>query len=93
VRQFSFERQSAHQLTHFPILESFEENCMTIEDRHSQTYVEWVLALLEERFPWLGKEDDEQVSGADTVDELTDLHRSLTEERTAERTKSQDTDQ
>ena len=66
---------------------------MTIEDRHSQTYVEWVLALLEERFPWLGKEDDEQVSGADTVDELTDLHRSLTEERTAERTKSQDTDQ
>ena len=66
---------------------------MTIEDSHSQTYVEWVLALLEERFPWLGKEDDEQVSGADTVDELTDLHRSLTEERTAERSKSHDTDQ
>ena len=66
---------------------------MTITDSRSQTFVEKVLALLEERFPWLGKEDDEQVSGADTVDELTDLHRSLTEERTAERSKSQDTDQ
>ena len=66
---------------------------MTITDSRSQTFVEKVLALLEERFPWLGKEDDEQVSGTDTVDELTDLHRSLTEERTAERSKSQDTDQ
>jgi hypothetical protein len=66
---------------------------MSITDSRSQTFVEKVLALLEERFPWLGKEDDEQVSGADTVDELTDLHRSLTEERTAERSKSQDTDQ
>jgi len=65
---------------------------MTITDSRSQTFVEKVLALLEERFPWLGKEDDEQVSGADTVDELTDLHRSLTEERTAERSKSHDTD-
>jgi hypothetical protein len=80
-------------LTHFPIIESLEEDCMTITDSRSQTFVEKVLALLEERFPWLGKEDDEQVSGADTVDELTDLHRSLTEERTAERSKSQDTDQ
>ena len=66
---------------------------MTITDNRSQTFVEKVLALLEERFPWLGKEDDEQVSGADTLDELTDLHQSLTEERTAERSKSQDTDQ
>ena len=66
---------------------------MTIADSRSQTFVEKVMALLEERFPWLGKEDDEQVSGADTVDELTDLHRRLTEERTAERSKSQDTDQ
>ena len=65
---------------------------MTIEYSRSQAFVEKVLALLEERFPWLGKEDDEQVSGADTVDELTDLHRSLTEERNAERSKSQDTD-
>jgi hypothetical protein len=66
---------------------------MTIEVSRSQAFVEKVLALLEERFPWLGKESDEQVSGADTVDELTDLYRSLTEERTAERRNSQDADQ
>jgi hypothetical protein len=80
-------------LSHFQILESLEEDCMTITDSRSQTFVEKVLALLEERFPWLGKEDDEQVSGADTVDELADLYRSLTEERTAERSKNHDTDQ
>jgi hypothetical protein len=65
---------------------------MTITDNHSQTVVEKVLALLEKRFPWLGQEDDEQVSGADTVDELTDLHRCLIEERAAERRKPRDTD-
>jgi hypothetical protein len=80
-------------LTHFPIIESLEENCMIDKDSRSRTFVENVLALLEERFPWLGKESDDQVSGADTVDELSDLHRSLTDERTAERSKSQDTDQ
>jgi hypothetical protein len=36
-----------------------------------------MLQLLEERFPWLGKTADEQISGADTVDQLTDLHREL----------------
>jgi hypothetical protein len=36
-----------------------------------------MLQLLEKRFPWLGKNDDEQISGADTVDQLTDLHREL----------------
>jgi hypothetical protein len=33
--------------------------------------------LIEDRFPWLGKTTDEQISGADTVDQLTDLHREL----------------
>jgi hypothetical protein len=66
---------------------------MTREDSQSQAFAGKVLALLEERLPWLGKEDDEQVSGADTVDELNDLHRCLTEERTAELRKSQSTDQ
>jgi hypothetical protein len=87
-----FLRQYALQLTHFPILESLEEDRMTIANCRSHMFVEKVLALLEKRFPWLGKENDEQISGADTVDELTDLHRSLNEERTAERSKSQDTD-
>jgi hypothetical protein len=50
---------------------------VTNENRLSRTFVEWVLQLLEERFPWLGKTDDEQISGADTVDQLTDLHREL----------------
>jgi hypothetical protein len=54
---------------------------MTGQNRHSQSFVKKALALFEERFPWLGKEDDEQVSGADTVDQLTDLYRSLIEER------------
>ena len=66
---------------------------MTITDSRSQTFVEKVLALLEERFPWLGKEDDEQVSGADTVEELADLHRRLTEERSGERGKCRGTNQ
>ena len=55
---------------------------MTDRDYRSQTFVDWVLALLEERFPWLGKESGEEVSGADTVDELADLHRNLIEQQT-----------
>ena len=47
----------------------------------SQTFVEWVLALLEERFPWLGSGQDEPVGGADRVDELADLYKSLIEQR------------
>ena len=57
---------------------------MTIEDGPSQTFAEKVLVLLEERFPWLGKENDDPVSGADTVDELADLHRSLIDQHTAD---------
>jgi hypothetical protein len=52
---------------------------VTKENRSQQTFVEWVLKLLEERFPWLGKEDDAQISGANTVDELNDLHQKLKE--------------
>ena len=54
---------------------------MVAENERSQTFVEWVLALLEERFPWLGSGQDEPVGGADTVDELADLYKSLIEER------------
>ena len=57
---------------------------MTIEDGPSQTFVEKVLVLLEEKFPWLGKENDDPVSGADTADELADLHRSLIDQHTAD---------
>ena len=54
---------------------------MGAENERSQTFVEWVLALLEERFPWLGSGRDEPVGGADTVDELADLYKSLIEQR------------
>ena len=54
---------------------------MGAEDDRPQTFVEWVLALLEERFPWLGPGQDEPVGGADTVDELADLYKSLIEQR------------
>jgi hypothetical protein len=54
---------------------------MEAENERSQTFVELVLALLEERFPWLGSGQDEPVGGADTVDELADLYKSLIEQR------------
>ena len=54
---------------------------MGAEEERPQTFVEWVLALLEERFPWLGSRRDEPVGGADTVDELADLYKSLIEQR------------
>jgi len=54
---------------------------MGAESERSQTFVEWVLGLLEERFPWLGPGQDEPVGGADTVDELAGLYKSLIEER------------
>jgi hypothetical protein len=54
---------------------------MGAENKRSQPLVEWVLALLEERFPWLGSGQDEPVGEADTVDELADLYKSLIEQR------------
>ena len=54
---------------------------MGAENERSQTFVEWVLALLEKRFPWLGSGQDEPVGGADTVDQLADLYKSLIEQR------------
>ena len=54
---------------------------MGAAEKRPRTLVERVLNLLEERFPWLGSGQDEPVSGADVVDELSDLYRSLKEER------------
>ena len=66
---------------------------MSKKDRRSQTFVERTLALLEERFPWLSKNNDETVSGANTVDELADLHRILIDQRNAKDRNEQHTDQ
>ncbi len=54
---------------------------MRAGDERPQTFIEWVLAPLEERFPWLGSGRDEPVGGADTVDELAGLYKSLIEQR------------
>ena len=58
---------------------------MGTEEKGPRTFVERVLALLEQRFPWLRSGQDERVSGAETVDELSDLYRSLIEKRTQKR--------
>jgi hypothetical protein len=62
---------------------------MENNETQPQTFVEMVLALLEDRFPWLGK--DEPTSGAETVDQLSDLHETLQAARTtAQRKKPTD---
>jgi len=43
---------------------------MDNNETQPQSFVEMVLALLEDRFPWLGK--DEPPSRAETVDQLSD---------------------
>jgi len=63
---------------------------MGAKNERSQTFVEWVLALLDERFPWLGSGRDESVGGADTVVELADLYRSLIEQRDTARRENAD---
>lgn len=63
---------------------------MGTEEERPQTLVEWVLILLEERFPWLGSGQDEPVGGADTVDELADLYKSLIKQRDKARRESGD---
>lgn len=63
---------------------------MGAENERSQTFVEWVLTLLEARFPWLGSGRDEPVGGADTVDELADLYKSLIELRDTARRENGD---
>ena len=50
-------------------------------DSDPQTLSEMFLVLLEDRFPWLGT-DDPGV-GADTVEQLSELHQSLLERRPA----------
>jgi hypothetical protein len=66
---------------------------MNEDDRYPQTFVEWVIALLEARFPWLGGNDEQPVSGADVVDELSELHRKLTRQREDDRPAKTDADQ
>jgi hypothetical protein len=50
-------------------------------DSAPQTLSEMFLVLLEDRFPWLGTDDP--ADGADTVEQLSELHQSLLERRSA----------
>ena len=63
---------------------------MGAEEERPQTFVERILVLLEERFPWLGSGQDEPVGGADTVDELAGLYKSLIEQRNKARRENGD---
>jgi hypothetical protein len=48
---------------------------MPTSSSEPQTFVEMVLTLLEDRFPWLGK--DSPATGSDVVETLSDLHTTL----------------
>jgi len=58
---------------------------MTHDDNDSGpvTFVDMVLVLLEDQFPWLATDSRDAVSGADTVDQLIKLRVSLLRQPTA----------
>jgi hypothetical protein len=62
----------------------FKENFpMTPNDRGSITFVDMVLILLEDQFPWLATDSHHAISGADTVDQLIKLRALLLRQPTA----------
>jgi hypothetical protein len=74
------------RVTNLPFIHNNDRgDPVTKENRLSQTFVESVLQLLEDRFPWLGKTTDAQISGADIVDQLPDLHLELKNTRRTNR--------
>jgi hypothetical protein len=56
---------------------------MTNVESSPVSFVDMVLILLEDRFPWLGNSSEAAVNGADTVDALIELHSSLLRQPTA----------
>jgi hypothetical protein len=52
-------------------------------DRGPVTFVDMVLVLLENQFPWLATRSQDAISGADTIDQLIKLHASLLQQPTA----------
>jgi hypothetical protein len=68
----------------------FKENLsMTPDDRGSVTFVDMVLVLLEDQFPWLATDSRDAISGADTVDQLIKLRALLLRQPTVrERSRS-----
>ena len=56
---------------------------MPSESRDPRTFTDMVLVLLENRFPWLVHGGSVPVGGADTIDELSQLHHALLEQSAA----------
>ena len=56
---------------------------MTRDDIGPVSFVDMVLALLENQFPWLATRSQDAISGADTIDHLIKLHASLLQQPTA----------
>lgn len=54
---------------------------MRDEEQRRQTFVDWVLKLLEERFPWLRTRRQEPATGEDTAKKLSALDESLIRQR------------
>jgi hypothetical protein len=49
----------------------FKENFpLTPDDRGSVTFVDMVLVLLDDQFPWLATDSQDAISGADSVGQL-----------------------
>jgi hypothetical protein len=48
---------------------------MTHDDSGPVTFVDMVLVLLENQFPWLAAKPQNSISGADTIDQLIKLPR------------------
>jgi hypothetical protein len=56
---------------------------MTHDDSGPVTFVDMVLVLLENQFPWLAAKPQNSISGADTIDQLIKLRALLLRQPTA----------
>lgn len=60
------------------IAEKTSERFLTELDRQLESPRQQIVEALLATFPWLETDDDDPVSGADTVDHLQSLYRALT---------------
>jgi hypothetical protein len=60
-----------------------KEASMPSENRDPRTFSDMVVVLLENRFPWLVHGGAVPLSGADTIDELSQLHHALLKQSAA----------
>jgi hypothetical protein len=53
-----------------------------VNDIGPVSFVDMVLVLLENQFPWLATRSQDAISGADTIDQLSKLYASLLQQPT-----------